>query len=194
VAIRRFSTADLTGRKGSSVIGGYGWGWSEMDSIQTVSLASPSSSVGFSSIPQTYQHLQVRVSARGTNASTTGWGFMKMNAQATGTSHYIQGTGSATDAFAYVNNGAPLSFIYPQANAAANIYGGVVVEILDYAITTKNKVGRFVWGCDLNGSGNVGQSSLLLTSTSAVTQVTFHSWDGPTFATGSVFALYGIKG
>jgi hypothetical protein len=164
--------------------------------IATTTVSSTGvSNVAFNNVPGNYQHLQARVSVRGTSATSFAWGFLRINHPTTTsfTSHYLQGTGTTTDAFAYVNSGAPLSFLYPQANATANVYGAIVCDILDYAVTTKNKVARFSWGGDSNGSGHVGLSSLLLTSTSAVTKIEFISWESPEFAVGSTFALYGIK-
>ncbi len=196
MAIRRFSTADLTGRKGSSMVGGYGWGWSEMDSLQTVTVgAGGAASIEFSSIPQTYQHLQIRHMSRGTASAAFAGGRMRINGvtAASYARHQLYGDGASATAVGQSSNTEMFVGSTSAATATANIFGGVIIDILDYAVASKNRVIRVLAGVDLNGSGLVHLDSGLLVSTSAVTSVQLFLSAG-NFAQFSQAALYGIKG
>jgi len=76
---------------------------------------------------------------------------------------------------------------------AANIYAVSVIDILDYANTSKNKTIRALDGMDANGSGQVILNSGLWINTAAITSVTLQA-SASSFTTASHFALYGIKG
>jgi hypothetical protein len=202
VAIRRFSTADLTGRKGSSVIGGYGWGWSEMDSIATISASGSDGGGGhlFSNIPQTYQHLRLHVVIRSGRSAATDFLFMRLNGDSGSTYawHGLSGNGSAASsvsnatgvttymAFAGLDN-------IPAASAPSSVFAGFIIDILDYASTSKTTTVRVMGGFDTNASGLVCLGSGLWTSTASVSSVAIGSGvQVPT--AGTRYALYGIKG
>jgi len=74
----------------------------------------------------------------------------------------------------------------------ANIRGGFIVDILDYANTNKYKTVRSLNGNDANGSGSMNLSSNVWLSTAAITSLTLSS--SSDFRQYSSFALYGIKG
>ena len=79
-----------------------------------------------------------------------------------------------------------------QGGNAANIFGTGIIDILDYADTSKYKTVRTLFGYDANGSGYIAFSSNLWQSTSAITSITMTPVNG--IAEYSSFALYGIKG
>ena len=168
------------------------------ESIATVTVSSAVSTVSFTSIPNTYTHLQVRVMARSTGGSGgTTQATMKVNGITSGYSyHVLVGTGSSVIA----EGGGSASFFAPAprfANngAGANIFGGGIIDILDYANTNKYKTGRCLSGVDLNDSGQLILSSAILGSTtSAISSLEFQDQSGDNFAQYSSFALYGIKG
>jgi hypothetical protein len=67
-----------------------------------------------------------------------------------------------------------------------------VIDILDYASTSKYKTMRSFSGTDRNGSGEIGlHSGVWMNSASAVSSVSIIS--SGTYNTNSIFALYGIK-
>jgi hypothetical protein len=72
----------------------------------------------------------------------------------------------------------------------------VLVDILDFGNTNKNKTVRAIRAEDYNGSGEIRLASSAWLSTSAVTSLTIGFLDngGSQFATNSSIALYGIKG
>jgi hypothetical protein len=80
-----------------------------------------------------------------------------------------------------------------QGGATASVFGAGVIDILDYANTSKYKTIRTLSGWDKNGGGNVGLSSGLWLSTSAISSIVIGSQTG-NLVTNTQFALYGIKG
>lgn len=68
-----------------------------------------------------------------------------------------------------------------------------VMDILDYASTSKNKTFRTFTGNSSSGASAVVLSSQFLPSTSGLTTIEF-AGDSSGFNTGSRFSIYGIKG
>lgn len=166
------------------------------DSIATASGTGSSPTISFSSIPSTYRHLQIRAIARTTELST-GFAYLTMNFNGVSTSDYAQhkliGDGSAASA-----TGVGFQTSIEIGNCVknsepANILGVTIIDIHDYASTTKNKTVRSISGWDTNGSGRMMLLSGLFVNTTAITSITLQNSSG-NFTTSSVFALYGIKG
>ena len=161
------------------------------ESIATVSVGSGgASSITFSSIPSTYQHLQIRYIARTNRSATSDLLNIAINGSATTTGHYIYANGSNP-----ISAGVLNSFVgWGTANStASNTFGVGVIDILDYADTNKNRVVRALAGWDGNGDGEIALSSVLQTSTTALSSFTITPNTG-SFVQYSSFALYGIKG
>jgi hypothetical protein len=158
------------------------------DAIGTVVVgAGGQSTITFSSIPGTYKHLQIRAIAKasGTNFNP----MMRFNSD-TGSNyswHYIYGDGNTASA----GGGTSQTFIYNSITSTnANIYNGFIIDILDYANTSKFKTTRELSGQDRNSNGEINFFSGNWRSTSAVTSITFSNG---TFDQYSQFDLYGIK-
>jgi hypothetical protein len=179
---------------------GYGWGsfasGSSYESIATVTVgAGGSSSITFSSIPNTYKHLQLRINARLSEAGLSKYSyFLQWSGSSTYPTHYLQGNGTSASASGstgrsevMINDGLP------AATATANAMGVAVIDIHDYASTTKNKTLRLFGGYDTNSSnGAVYLYSGMRLSTTAISSLTIAT--NSTFIAGSTIALYGIKG
>jgi hypothetical protein len=163
-----------------------------------------SANITFSSVPQTYKHLQLRISSRNTYAASGDWLRMRFNAVSTSSyyGHNLWGTGSGAVSS---NGGAARTNMEDIARVAGNstisgTYAATIIDILDYAVTTKNKTVKVLGGFyDIApGNGYVNLSSAFLISTSAVTQIDLFSlYSGSAlgyFDTNSRFSLYGIKG
>ena len=180
---------------GNSIAGFLGTGVAvSASSFESIATISPSStSVSFTSIPSTYQHLQLRYIGRVTGAVTLNDMNLRLNND-TGTNyawHFLRGSGSA----ASVSAGTSFSSIQANdiltgANSTSGNFGVGIIDIHDYASTTKNKTIRWFSGNDQNGSGYVSLSSGLWMDTTAINRIDITQ----TLASGSVFALYGIKG
>lgn len=176
--------------------GGAGGGGS-YESIATVNPSG--TTVTFSSIPSTYKHLQIRGLAKDSimNGDTLVEIGVRFNAD-TGSNyayHSLQGNGSAatTDkvtgqAQIIVSNGNLREL------SSSSTFGASIIDVVDYASTTKNKTLRYSAGVDTNSSnGSVGVGSGLWLNTAAITSITLFS-NNTTFKAGSTWALYGIKG
>lgn len=163
------------------------------DSIATFTGNGTTNTYTFSSIPQTYKNLQVRVSAIGTGGGSL---VMRINGD-TGNNysrHQLRGDGTNATAGASLSSnlmqisGAPGSIdtSFPMAS---------VTDIIDYASTSKNKVTRTLAGVDTNGTLDqaINMTSNIWLNTSAITSLTIFS-TGTVFSTGTSIALYGIKG
>ena len=168
------------------------------DSIATFNLTSSTTTVTFSSIPQTYKHLQIRGIARSTRAVTLegAWAYFNNDTSTTTYAvHGLAGDGASASAYAIPtpNSGGLQCGLIPAASATSSIFGGFVMDVLDYTSTNKNKVTRSLTGADLNGSGTIRLISGLWLNTAAITTIKFDTQGGGDFPQYSSFALYGIK-
>ena len=168
------------------------------ESIATVTVGSGGAAdVQFTSIPGTYAHLQIRCIGRGTVAQGEMQIFARFNSDSGSNyaAHLLRGDGSSVYVDAQTSQTKIGGVIrMSAANATSGIFGGGVIDILDYANTNKYKTLRSLGGIDANGSGQVYYRSGLWMSTSAITSITIGIDDGGNFAQYSHFALYGIKG
>jgi hypothetical protein len=165
------------------------------ESIATTTVGSTSvSSISFSSIPQTYTHLQLRCFIK-TDGAT--WIPFSVNndTNTQRATHYLRGNGASATAGAGL--GSTSEGNYAMLMDAAQ-WGVAIIDVLDYANTNKNKTTRVLWGMDNNGAGSIGMSSVLHT-TNATTAITSLKLDitqyGGTakFVQYSHFALYGVN-
>lgn len=170
--------------------------FSSFESIATATLGSSQSSVLFSSIPSTYQHLQLRISGRGGRALFLDNAIMTFNGDGTTSNyhqHAVYGDGSsptgATDGSSYI-----LMYSLAGNTASSNTFGSMVVDILDYANTNKSKTARYLGGVDNNGQGIIAFGSGGWFSTAAINQIQLTLSTGASFQANTQVALYGIKG
>jgi hypothetical protein len=170
---------------------GAGGGGGAYESIATFTGNGTSSTYTFSSIPQTYVALQLRIVANDAAAATLQF---RLNGDSGGnyTNHALKGDGSATSATGVTAN--TQGDLADYAGYTTNTFAAVIVDIHDYASTTKNKTVRTFSGADLNGSGFVNLRSSLYSSTTAITSLTIRNAASATYVTGTTFSLYGIKG
>jgi hypothetical protein len=163
--------------------------------IATVTADGTASSVTFTSIPQTYTHLQIRGIARNTAAGSGDYDLLMRYNSDSGSNyarHRVYGSGSAAAADAATSTTYAHGGLVLGGGAASNLFGGFVTDILDYTNTNKYKTSRFLAAYDANGSGYIFFGSSVWMSTSAVTSITL-STGSNNLANYSSFALYGIK-
>ena len=169
------------------------------ESIATITAAGGESSLSFSSIPGTYKHLQVRgiIKDASAGANFTSGNFQFNSDSGTNYArHDLNGNGSSASASGTASTFyiGPLDVPYA---GLTSIFGAVIIDILDYASTSKYKTARFFAGLDTNNAtlkGSVDLASGLWMSTSAINSITFGTGTANGFAAGSTFALYGING
>lgn len=164
----------------------------DYDSIATITPYTTTTTVVFSSIPSTYQHLQLRASAASSAAANMTIRFNGDTA-ANYSSHYISANG-ATIATGGAANGTYI--LGPVVTNTASSYTGIIIDILDYKNTNKDKTMRTIAGQDLNGSSNWLEfdSGIWYNNTSSAINSITVNLSGATFASNSHWALYGIKG
>ncbi len=170
---------------------------SAYDSLGAVVLSSSASDITFSNIPATYTHLQIRGIARSTRSNSNNNLYIGLNGDTTTgnyNAHWIAGDGASASAsqLSGVTGMGSIYSINVAATSTASVFGGIVIDILDYANTNKYKTMRTLSGYDANGSGNVGLFSGLWMNTAAVTSINLRTYYDQ-YATYSSFALYGIK-
>ena len=169
------------------------------DSIATTTVGSGgTASVTFSSISQTYTHLQIRWLMRSNRASGTNDGLQVRFNSDTGSNysnHLLYGDGSGAYAAAGANTTSmPLGY-GSSNNTTANIFGAGVIDILDYTNTSKYTTARGLTGLDTNGSdGTIGLASGSWRNLNAVTSITIFPGTGTLFNEYTQIALYGVKG
>ncbi len=184
---------------GNSIAGFLGTGVavsaSSFESIATATGTGSSGTITFSSIPSTYSHLQVRILGRSDAAAVTQTAVLTVNND-TGANyayHSLSGDGTSVSASGTASS-SNIPRIYSVGNnATASIMSVGIIDIHDYASTTKNKTVRIWTGDDRNGSGRTALSSGLWINTSAINRVDITTASG-NWTTASTFALYGIKG
>ena len=163
-------------------------------SYESIASTSPTSgsSISFTGISSDFKHLQIRINMICTSSAAL---LTTFNSD-TGSNyamHGLFGTGSATA----VNGAATQANIQSLGQYAGTIttYPNVVImDIHDYASTSKYKTVRSFGGFDKNAAGGeVDLVSGLWMNTAAITSVTF-ALSGGSYSSGTTFALYGIKG
>jgi hypothetical protein len=168
----------------------------DYESIATTTLTGNQTTITFSSIPSTYTHLQLRILAR-SNKAGQAYDYLRLRINgASGSSysrHALLGNGSAASANVTANDTLIGMGEIPAATASSNIFGGSVIDLLDYKDTNKNRTVRGLIGEDKNGSGTIYLASGAYYSTTAVSSLSLFCGDGGDFTQYSTFALYGIN-
>jgi hypothetical protein len=188
-----------TGAIGDSLLAGNAaYDPGDFQSIATTTVgAGGATTITFSSIPSTYQHLQIRVLARTNRSAGVDIMSMRMNSD-TGNNyadHLFYGDGSSVQTDRNSSYGKINIQRVASDNLSASIFSPFVIDILDYANTNKNKTIRYLGGYDANGSGRSVFGSGLWQNTAAVTSITLEGLEYTSnYNQYSSFALYGIKG
>jgi hypothetical protein len=168
---------------------------SDFEFISTANGTGSSGTITFSSISQDYKHLQVRYVGSNTTASETL--LLRFNGITTSVYavHYLGYIG--TDAFP--GNAAsqtqitlPTGIVRGDAGGGEDNVSGGIIDILDYASTSKNTTVRTLYGCS-GQSNQITLLSALYGQTTAVSSITLFTASG-NFTTKSRFSLFGIRG
>jgi hypothetical protein len=160
------------------------------DALSTVTVgATAVSEIYFLGVPTGYKHLQIRGSLLGSstnddvlaqfNGATSGYAYHEMRANGS----TVTSGGSANTTGFYVATNA-LSTSFPTV---------FVMDVLDYASTSKNKTAKILQGKDSNGGGTISLfSGLYHGTTNPITSIRIYAAGG-NFNQYSSFALYGVK-
>jgi hypothetical protein len=162
-------------------------------------LASAQSTITFSNIPQTYQHLQIRLNAREEGAASNAGQQMAFRFNSDSGDNYslhrLFGNGATVLSDGYTSNITSIRVSGLSGGlTTANVFSGGIVDVLDYLNTNKRKTVRSLVGADLNDTnGFIFFSSGCWENTAAITSLTITATSGANFTANSSFALYGVK-
>jgi len=165
-------------------------------------VGSGASNYTFTSIPQTYQDLEIRMFLPGT---TVTWGEPEMQTNgSTGTGNYLDNYWAVADGSTQ-SNGQAASRNYARIGYthATHISQYINVRINNYAATGIYKSWRSSQFAEVGGGTNPSSQNygavvcfggtLSTDSTNAITQIKFSSSSGSAWPTGTSITLFGIK-
>ena len=197
MAIRRFGNSSITSAGGkSSKFWDQETSLGTFESIATATVdASGSSSITFSNIPQNYTHLQLRATARSSQADQSDQIGVRFNSDSNANYafHQVGANGSSVFSTGAGSQTTLVPIYITGSSSAANVFGSGIIDILDYSSTSKNKTIRAISGYDNNSLGYSLLRSGLWINTSAISTITCAP-DSGNFVQYSQFALYGIRG
>jgi hypothetical protein len=166
-----------------------------------IALVNPagSNSLTFSSIPQTYKHLQLRGILKDSEPSDNGSNtWIRYNGTDLNYGNQFRGVGGGTIQVSntFSPNLITVGFTACDRAADANVWGSFIIDILDYSKTNKFKtfMSNYDQAFSTTGDTIIGMASGTLNSTSAITSITLIDQSSRTWVSGSTMALYGIKG
>jgi hypothetical protein len=163
--------------------------------ISTTVLGSSAASVTFSGLGTSaaaYKHLQIRMVPQVTGTSGADLK-LRMNGVSSAGSykdHYLYGFAGSVSSGSVYTDSIYVGSTYPVSEGA--LFAPSIIEILDQASTTKNKVIRVLTGKPRSTDAIVSLNSGVFLSTAAITDLTLLPPTG-SFNTGSRFSLYGLK-
>ena len=165
--------------------------------LNSNTLGANTTSVTFSSIPQTYTDLVLKMSLR---LDAGGYAYYKFNNDVSTYYSYIILTAGGGTPASYLGSNAnpgyitPLGTGLPTSTYTASTFANVEMYISNYTATTSRPISIF----DANENNNattydVSMAANLYRGTAAISSVVFTVAGGNNFVTGSSFYLYGIK-
>ena len=164
----------------------------DFESIATVTVGSGgAANIEFTSISGSYQHLQIRMITTTANDAQSIYYQFNSDTGSNYVAHALTGDGATARGRAVAAAARGIAFGY-ETGTDTTYQAGIVIDILDYASTSKNKTVRALGGQDSNGSGEVNIFSGLWMSTSAITSVKLYAASG-NLKEHTTAALYGIK-
>jgi hypothetical protein len=151
--------------------------------------------VNISGIPQSFNHLQLRLFMRSTAAATTAIASLQFNSDVVTNnynSHFLQGDGASASSGVQGTSTFITFPAVPAASTATGIFGAIILDVLDYTSTSKNKTVRMLGSYDSNGSGlAVMKSGLWFKTPEAINTINLGITTG--WAANSRWDLYGIS-
>ena len=172
---------------------------SAYDLLETQVLASSASSVtftGLDTLAAGYQNLQIRMLTR---ADTSGFAshYMEFNGDSAANygTHRLIGSGSSvSSSWLAAENYIRLGDSERLTQSVADSFAPTIVDLLDFASTTKTTTARVLSGRTGGVSGaspRIFLNSGLWTSTDAITSVLFKNFAN--YVAGTRISLYGVK-
>jgi hypothetical protein len=165
---------------------------SDYELISTTILGASASTVEFTSIPSDYKHLQVRwVAKTTTSANNIQVQFNGITAASYARHHLV---GTVTTVAASNASGQTFTTLVQAASRSttANAFTAGIMDVLDYASSSKNTTLRSLHGGQDALSG-IFLASGLLNNTASISSIRFFLASSD-LATNTRFSIYGIRG
>lgn len=161
--------------------------------------------ITFSSIPQIFKHLEIRIWGQSLNASANDQFMIRMGANNTidtGNNYHRAWINQNTTTTTYNVNASTSAIVVGSTVAASsantNPFSASWISIVEYTNTSKNKAIRFFGGNNDMQASNANYrydwGGGMWMSTSAVNTIRILTSTGGNFADGTTIALYGIVG
>lgn len=165
--------------------------------IQAVTVGSGgAATIDFTSIPQTYTDLVVKISSR--DASTGEWNNLDFRISGISTSVYTAqttyGTGTGGTGVGVETSQAEARRVYQQGNGTtANVFGNVEFYFPNYTLSNNKTVSVDYVSENNSGVAIAGIAAIVMANTTAITSLSFYARDASNFLQYSTAYLYGIS-
>lgn len=200
VGTTNYGVASVASASSNSITPAVAGDW---ESIQTITSSSAFASADFTSIPQTFKHLQVRC-IMGGNANATDTNYMMYTLNGTGSADYltirygVQNAGAVSNIATGQNQVAPALASYENSTTLQYMYGALILDLYDYTNANKRPVAMSMGGGNINSTSGYYNAAMegvgmLNTGNAAITRITVLHQTG-NLKPNSKFALYGMKG
>jgi hypothetical protein len=147
-------------------------------------------------IPSTYQHLQIRVSARLTSGVPTNYMWFRLNGESTSSYNLHQWLSMGVTSNSSYNGVATFGIVERLAGGTAptNVFGAIIFDIFDYN-SSKLKTIKSLGGVESNSNntnGSVYFNGNIFNNAQAVRSIDFAQETG-NFVENTIISLYGVK-
>jgi hypothetical protein len=158
--------------------------------INKTTLGSSATSITFSSIPNTYTDLLVKVSARSDISEIYGNALLRFNGSSSNYSiRALQGSGASAVSYSTTQ----IEFMQVGNSATSNTFGNAEIYIPNYAGSNYKSVSLDSVGENNSTTAYARLTAGLWSDTSAITSIAITPLDTTNWLSGSSFYLYGIK-
>jgi hypothetical protein len=191
----------LLGILNSQAAGG-GAGPTDFDLLSTTSLTSSSSTITFTGLQSftDYKHLQLRMVVHGVGAHDESDWYFRVNGDsaASYTRRAVRTVGFSPTAVSHTYSTGTEMAIFSGVlgdNQGTGAFSMAVMDIYDFRTNSKNQSFRSMMGHSGSTHDQVGMASSMYGETNAaVNSISTFLQSSRSFAAGSRFSLYGIKG
>lgn len=120
---------------------------------------------------------------------------MRFNGDTAGNYSWTHLYGEGNSASALNNGSTSAAFIYWGFSNDSNTPNSAIIDINNYASTSKTKVAKIFAGQDYVSGGEIAHwAGVWNNSSTAINSITLTAGGSSNFTTTSTFALFGIKG
>jgi len=167
------------------------------DALATITVPSGGAGVvTMTGIPSTYQHLQIRVSARLTSVNPTNYMWFRLNGESSSSYNLHQWISFGVSSSSSYNGAATFGIAERLAGGGAptNVFGAIILDIFDYN-SSKLKTIKSLGGVESNSNntnGSVYFNGNIFNNAQAVRSIDFAQETG-NFVENTIISLYGVK-